>query len=128
MLTRVGHHHRLRTEWWFSPLEAAAVNLLKRTGDSLINRGNDQRQMVLEDVPFNGRQRHDAKLALFQILFMEKSLIAGQQDLDAALFGCPQKFTVLKPFPSSKTDCKNLVCAEVFPGSPDIPLKVAALA
>lgn len=47
-------------------------------------------KIVLEDVPFHGRQHYNGKIAPSKVLFMQKRLIAGEKNLDAVFFGCTQ--------------------------------------
>lgn len=96
------------------PVKFAAIDFLKRTGESTINRRDYHRQIILEDVPFYGRQRHNSQIASFEVLLMEQRPIASQKDLDTAFFSDPQKFAVPESGPASITDGENLMRAKVL--------------
>jgi hypothetical protein len=57
--------------------EGTAISGLKGAGKGALNRGDNQGQVVLEDLPFNGRQRDDSNGAPFEVLFIGERSVAG---------------------------------------------------
>jgi hypothetical protein len=68
--------------------------------DGAIDGGGDLRQVVFDDAPFNGRQRHNCQPSPGQALLMAKGLIPGNEYVKAVVFGCLQEFAIFESIPT----------------------------
>jgi hypothetical protein len=50
-----------------------------------------------------------------EVLLVRNGLVAGDENLEAVIFGCFQKLAVLQPRPAPIPDRENIVIAEVVP-------------
>ena len=69
--------------------------------------------MSLENSPFYGGQHYKRQAASTQILLMGKGLIARDEHLKIAIFGCLQKFAVLESIPPHIAGGENLMGAKI---------------
>jgi hypothetical protein len=69
--------------------EGAPVYSLIRTGDRVINCGDDQGQVLSEDWPLYGGQHHNCQTPAIKVLLLGKGSVACNKDLNPVFFGGP---------------------------------------
>ena len=92
----------------------AAIHLLKGTGSGAIDGGDNLRQVVLDDAPFNGGQRHNCQPSSGQVLLIGKGPVAGNEHLKTVALGGFQKLAILETTPTFVAGREHIMRAEMF--------------
>jgi hypothetical protein len=74
--------------------EDAALDFLKRTWDSNVNRCENPWNIGLDNWPVIRREGYDRQSTARKVLLINKASIARYEDVKAVIFRRPQQFTV----------------------------------
>ena len=100
--------------WSLLAAELTAVDRLKGAGSRSVDGVRNLREVVLDDAPFNGRQRHDRQTSPRQVLLVRKRPVSGDEYLEAVSFGGFQELSILETAPTPKARSNDVVRPKVL--------------